>query len=75
MTEAVIVALISAAVTLAGVLLANARSQAVMQEQISEMKADIKEHNGYAKHMPAIEERVNAIDKRLERLENRMEAE
>jgi uncharacterized protein (UPF0335 family) len=40
-----------------------------IKDEITEMKADIKEHNGYAKHMPVIEERLTNFIQRVERLE------
>ena len=50
-------------------------SQAVTDEKmkgfsddIKEMKADLKEHNGYAKRMPVIEERLGGIEEDVKEL-------
>jgi len=36
-----------------------------IKEEMAAVKRDLKEHNGYAKSMPVIEERLKEIDRRL----------
>jgi len=40
-----------------------------IKEEMAEMKKDLKEHNGYAKSMPVIEEKLREIDRRLNKVE------
>ena len=65
----VIVALITGGVTLAGVLLSNQRSNAVMETKLEELTREVREHNGFAKRMPVVEEQIKVINHRLADLE------
>lgn len=67
--EAIIVALVSGGLTLAGVLIANSKSQAVTEAKIEELTREVREHNNFAKRMPVVEEQVKVINHRLEDLE------
>lgn len=80
MSEAVVVALISAGVSLAGVVisaLVAARkneniiriSQAVTDTKIEELTREVREHNGFARRMPVVEEQIKVINHRLADLE------
>lgn len=69
MGESVIVALVSGGVTLIGVLIANSKSQAVMETRMDELTREVREHNGFAKRMPVVEEQIKVINHRLEDLE------
>ena len=52
--DAVVVALISGAVTLLGVLIANSRSQAVTETKLDELTREVREHNNFARRMPVV---------------------
>ena len=69
MSESVIVALISGGLTLIGVLIANSRTQAVTDTKLEELTREVREHNGFAKRMPVIEEQIRVINHRIEDLE------
>lgn len=69
MTEAIIVALITSAVTLIGVLLSNSKSQAVTETRLEELTREVREHNNFARRMPVVEEQIKAINHRIEDLE------
>ena len=67
MSEAIVVALITGGLSLIGVVvtcLATAKknekalevSQAVMRTQMEELTREVREHNGFAKRMPVVEE-------------------
>lgn len=71
MSEAVIVAIISSAVTLVGVLIANNRSQAVMEVKIENLTEEVKKHNKFAERMPVVEEQIKVINHRIADLEAR----
>ena len=62
-------ALVSGAITLIGVIIANSKSRALTEYQIKELTREVREHNGFAKRMPVIEEKINVINHRIEDLE------
>jgi hypothetical protein len=63
-------ALVSGVVTLVGVIIANSKSRALTDYKISELTKEVKEHNGFAKRMPVVEEKINVINHRLNDLES-----
>ncbi len=67
--EAIIVALVSGAVTLAGVLIANSKSQAVTETKLDELTREVREHNNFARRVPVVEEQIKVINHRIEDLE------
>lgn len=67
--EAIIAALISGAVTLCGVLIANSRSQAVTDAKLEELTREVREHNNFARRMPVVEEQIKVINHRIADLE------
>ncbi len=69
-TEAIIVALITSAVTLIGVILSNNKHQAVTETRIEELTREVREHNNFAKRMPVVEEQIKVVNHRLADLEN-----
>ena len=68
--EAIIVALVSGGVTLCGVLIANSKSQAVMETKMDELTREVREHNNFAKRMPVVEEQIKVINHRISELES-----
>lgn len=80
MSEAILVALITGGMSLIGVVLtglATARksenairiSQAVTDTKIDELTREVREHNGFARRMPVVEEQIKVINHRLTDLE------
>lgn len=67
--EAILTAVIGGGVTLIGVLIANSKTQAVMDEKILELTREVREHNNFAKRMPVVEEQIKVINHRIEDLE------
>ena len=67
--DAIVVALISGAVTLLGVLIANSRSQAVTETKLDELTREVREHNNFARRMPVVEEQIKVINHRIGDLE------
>ena len=45
-------------------------SQAVTDTKITELTREVREHNGFAKRMPVVEEQIKVINHRIEDLEN-----
>ena len=82
MTEGIIVAIISGAVTLAGVILSNMAAgrktqsqieiaQAVTDTKIDELTREVREHNNFAKRIPVVEEQIKVINHRISDLEQK----
>ena len=69
--DPIVVALISGGVTLAGVLIANSRSQAVTETKLDELTREVREHNNFARRMPVVEEQIKDLSRRLSALERR----
>ena len=80
MSEAIIVALITGGLSLAGVIItcwatskkaekAAAVAQAVTDTKIDELTREVREHNGFAKRMPVVEEQIKVINHRIGDLE------
>lgn len=67
--ETVIAAVITGAITLVGVLIANSKTQAVMETKVDELTREVREHNNFAKRMPVVEEQIKVINHRIEDLE------
>ena len=65
----IIAALITGAVTLVGVLIANGKSQAVTETKLDELTREVREHNNFARRMPVVEEQIKVINHRIEDLE------
>lgn len=67
--ESIITALITGGITLLGVLIANGKTQAVMETKVDELTREVREHNNFAKRMPVVEEQIKVINHRIEDLE------
>lgn len=68
--DAIIAALVSGIVTLAGVLIANNRSQAVTDVKIEELTREVRKHNSFAEKIPVIEEQIKVANHRIDDLEH-----
>ena len=83
MTEALIsagAAVVVGVLSLVGVMISNNRAnskmqndiktaQAVTDERISELTREVREHNGFGRRIPVIEEQVKVINHRISDLE------
>ena len=69
MDTEILTAFISGGITLAGVLIANSRNQAVMQSKVEELTREVREHNNFARRMPVVEEQIKALNQRIDDLE------
>ena len=70
MTESIIAAIITGSLTLLGVIIANSKSQAVTETKLDELTREVREHNGFARRMPVVEEQIKVINHRIEDLEH-----
>ena len=80
MSEAIVVALITGGLSLAGVVvtsMANGRrmehrleiSQAVTDAKIEELTREVREHNNFARRVPILEEQIKVANHRIADLE------
>ena len=80
MSEAILVALITGGMSLAGVVItclatakktekATAVAQAVTDTKIQELTREVRLHNGFAQRVPVVEEQIKVINHRLTDLE------
>lgn len=81
MSDAIVAALITGALSLTGVILSNVFSarkneaaiktaQAVTDTKIEELTREVREHNGFARRMPVVEEQIKVINHRIKDLES-----
>lgn len=71
MSDSVIVALISSAVTIIGVIMANSKSLAVINNEIKHLTEEVKKHNNFAQRMPVMEIQLEELTKRVQALERK----
>ena len=80
MSEAIVVALITGGLSLAGVIVtclatakksekATAVAQAVTDTKIEELTREVRIHNGFATRVPVMEEQIKVINHRIADLE------
>ena len=67
--DAIIAALVSGIVTLAGVLIANGKSQAVTDVKIEELTREVRKHNGFAEKIPVIQRDIQVLNHRMSDIE------
>lgn len=82
--ESIIVAIITSGLGLVGIIYSNSQSnkkieaqiqiqQAVVETKIEELTREVREHNGFARRMPVVEEQVKVINNRIKDLERKVE--
>lgn len=80
MSDAIIVALITAAATIIAVAIQNRvaqikmtaeleKHQAVTDTKLDEMTREVREHNNFARRMPVVEEQIKVANHRIDDLE------
>lgn len=67
--DVILSALITGAVTLIGVMIANSRSQAVTDTKLEELTREVREHNNFARRVPILEEQMKVANHRISDLE------
>lgn len=74
------VSVLTSLITLIGVLVSNGKSKKALQQQleidqavtrtkIEELTREVREHNGFARRMPVVEEQLKVVNHRLKDLE------
>lgn len=80
MSEAILVAIITGGLSLVGVVitcLATAKKTekttavalAIMDTKLTDLTREVRDHNHFAKRMPALEQRVDSLERRVGNLE------
>nr|DAE26504.1 MAG TPA: hypothetical protein [Siphoviridae sp. ctpV36] len=69
--ESIAAALITGAITLIGVLIANSKSQAVTETKLEELTREVRAHNNFAQRIPVLEEKMKVADHRITDLEEK----
>lgn len=70
MTEGIITAIITGALTLIGVLISNGKAQAVTETKIEELTREVREHNNFAKRVPILEEKMEIVQEDIKELQS-----
>lgn len=71
MSSEIIVAIITGSITLFGVIIANNKQSAVIQNEIKHLSEEVKKHNGFATRIPVIERDIEEANRRIEVLESK----
>ena len=71
MSDAILVAMITSAVTLFGVILSNCKTAAVTNNEIKHLTEEVKKHNNFAQRIPVVEVQIEELTKRVEALEKK----
>ena len=71
MSDAILVAMITSAVTLLGVILSNSKTAAVTNNEIKHLTDEVKKHNNFAQRIPVVEVQIEDLEKRVLALEKR----
>lgn len=69
--ESIASALITGAITLIGVLIANSKIQAVTETKLEELTREVRVHNNFAQRIPVLEEKMKVADHRIADLEEK----
>ena len=69
MTESLLTALVTGALTLLGVIISNNKHQAVADARMEELTREVREHNNFARRVPVVEEQIKVINHRISDLE------
>lgn len=68
-TEGIIIACITGAITLVGVVISNNAHDAVTDEKIAELTREVREHNDFARKIPVIENDIKTLYKKVDDLD------
>lgn len=69
--DSIVASLITGAITLIGVLIANSKSQAVTETKLEELTREVRAHNNFAQRIPVLEEKMKVADHRIADLEGK----
>ena len=67
-TEGIIIAVITGAITLVGVILSNNAHDAVTDEMIEELTREVRQHNDFARRVPVIENDIKTLYHKIDEI-------
>ena len=73
MNDAVIVAIITSAVTLIGVWMQNSKTVAIIETKLNALTKSVEKHNNFAEKIPVIEEKISVANHRIDELEKKFD--
>ena len=66
--ETIIASIITGCITLVGVLIANSKTQAVMEFKVEELTREVRKHNNFAERMPVVESTLETLQSEVTKL-------
>lgn len=70
-TEGIIIACITGAITLLGVIISNNAHDAVTDEKLAELTREVREHNDFARRIPVMENDIKTLYKRVDEIKEK----
>lgn len=70
-TEGVIIACITGAITLIGVIVSNNAHDAVTDAKIEELTREVREHNDFARKIPVIQNDIKTLYHQIDEIKER----
>ena len=70
-TEGIIIACITGAITLIGVLVSNNAHDAVVDEKIAELTREIRKHNDFAESIPVMENDIITLYHKIDEIKEK----
>ena len=70
MSDAIIVAIITGAITLIGNYFQNSKTLAVIETKLQHLTDAVHKHNNFAEKIPVLEEKIKVANNRIDDLEH-----
>ena len=70
-TEGIIIAAITGAITLTGVIVSNNAHDAVTDAKIEELTREVREHNDFAKRIPVMENDIKTLYHKIDEIKDK----
>lgn len=61
----ILTSIITGVLTLVGVLVSNGKKQAVTDTKLEDLTREVREHNNFAKRMPAVEQSIKNLEEKV----------
>ena len=71
MTEGIIIAIITGAITLIGVIVSNNAHDAVTDAKLEELTREVRAHNDFASRIPVLENDVKTLYHKIDEIKDR----
>ena len=70
-TEGIIIACITGAITLMGVIVSNNAHDAVTDQKIEELTREVREHNDFARKIPVIQNDIKTLYHQIDEIKEK----